>query len=170
MRTQDVMGVRCVRPGSTWRTGLLCHGVSDGFHQRCVKLGIETSATDDDTAINYAGEKKAKEGGGGHGGATTTTTTTSTTTSKTKHAGGVRRGGSFMWEGCQLAHLLVRRLVEEEYHTRQSIRMNIEADYNDDDDNIDSDKDNNIGTDGDKKNECGHRGGLQAQSIMLMRW
>ncbi len=66
--------------------------------------GIETSVIEDDTTINYGGEKKAKEGGGGRGGVATTTTTTL----MTKHAGGVRRGGLFMWEGYQLAHLLLQ--------------------------------------------------------------
>jgi hypothetical protein len=30
--------------------------------------GTETSAINNDTTINYGGEKKAKGGGGGHGG------------------------------------------------------------------------------------------------------
>jgi hypothetical protein len=115
-----------------------------------LKGGIEMSVIDDDMTINYGGEKKAKGGGGGHGGAMTTTTTMLTTMLMMKHASGVRRGGSL-------------QLVEEEYHTQQSIRRNIEADTdnnNDDDSDSDSDKDDNVSNGGNDKNKCGHRGGI----------
>ena len=42
-----------------------------------------------------------------------------------------------------------------------TINQEVEPDYDD----VDSDKDDNIGNGGNDKNKCGHRGGSQAQSI-----